>query len=107
MFFPVTPTSVGNRGNAATDFTLHQNYPNPFNPTTTTITVDVPVGTRHGVSLQVFDVLGREVAMLLNEEKPAGKYDIQFDAANLPSGIYFYRITTNNFTHAKKMILIR
>ncbi len=95
-------------------FTLYQNYPNPFNPTTK-IKFSVPagVGTRRGVSLRVFDILGREVATLVNEEKPAGDYEVEFPnvetghAPSLPSGIYFYQLRVGDFSTTKKMILLR
>jgi len=85
---------------------LHQNYPNPFNPTTT-ITFEIPVGTRHAVSLRVYDVLGCEVATLVNEELKPGSYEKLFDGSNLPSRVYIYRITAGSFTDAKKMVLLR
>lgn len=95
-------------------FVLEQNYPNPFNPTTT-IRYSVPgnVETRHGVSLRVYDVLGNEVATLVNEEKPAGIYEVDFsigsfgNASNLSSGIYYYRLQAGAFNDTKKMILIK
>jgi len=81
-----------------------QNYPNPFNPITQIKYLLVQNGL---VTLKVYDVLGREVATLVNEEKPAGTYDVEFNASNLSSGIYFYSITTGNFHQTKKMILLR
>jgi hypothetical protein len=98
---------------SAVQFHLSQNYPNPFNPSTTikyTIQSSVIAsGTKQSqlVTLKVYDILGNEVATLVNEEKPAGNYQFKFDAANLPSGIYFYRIQTNNFTQIKKMVLLK
>jgi photosystem II stability/assembly factor-like uncharacterized protein len=92
-----------------TGFTLSQNYPNPFNPSTK-IKYSIPsVGTRDRVSVQliVYDVLGKEVAILINEEKPAGEYEVEFSAEGLKSGIYFYRIQTGDFDQTKKMILLR
>jgi len=89
-------------------FQLSQNYPNPFNPGTS-IRYQV-VGTTH-VRLAIYDVLGREVATLVNEEKPAGTYEAIFNASNLSSGTYFYRLTatspTGGFVLTKKMILLR
>jgi aminopeptidase N len=101
----VAPTSVVEE-KLPTEFRLYQNYPNPFNPTTS-ITFLIPVGTRHAVSLRVFDVLGREIVNLVNETKPSGEYTIQFDASNLASGIYYYRLHAGLFVETKKMILIR
>jgi hypothetical protein len=99
------------------EFALEQNYPNPFNPSTTIkFTVPTPPnpspykgeGAREGlVLLRVYDILGREVATLINEEKPAGSYSVAFNAANLPSGIYFYKIEAGNFVEVKKMTLLK
>ena len=86
------------------DFSLAQNYPNPFNPATI-ISWEMPVSGF--TTLKVYDVLGNEITTLVNEEKPAGRYEINFDANNLSSGVYYYRITTGNFTQTKKMILMR
>jgi len=85
-------------------FYLSQNFPNPFNPFTI-ISYQVPF--TGNVTLKVFDVLGKEVANLVNEEKSAGVYDISFYAGNLPSGTYFYQLKTNDFIETKKMILMR
>ena len=92
-------------------FSLEQNYPNPFNPTTT-IKYSVPNVTLGGakgsnVQLKIYDVLGNEVATLINEEKPAGNYEIRFDAAKLSSGVYFYQLKAERFLETKKMILLR
>jgi hypothetical protein len=87
-----------------TEYALHGNYPNPFNPITE-ISYDLPeAGT---VTLKVFDMLGREVAVLVNGEKPAGRHTIRFDARDLPSGVYVCRMTANEFTASHKMMLIR
>jgi hypothetical protein len=86
------------------DFALNQNYPNPFNPSTT-ISYQIPVTSR--VSLKVYDIIGNEVAALVNEVKPAGKYETTFNAADLPSGIYFYQLKTNGYNKVRKMILLR
>ncbi len=89
------------------EFALSQNYPNPFNPTTT-IKFDIPsVGTQHVVSLRVYDILGKEVATLVNEQKEAGSYEVQFDASKLASGIYFYRLTAGSYTAVKKLVLMK
>ena len=85
-------------------YSLSQNYPNPFNPTTK-ISWQSPVSSRQ--VLKIFDVLGRAVATLVNEYKPAGKYEINFDASNFPSGIYFYKLQSGNFAEVKKMILLK
>jgi hypothetical protein len=85
-------------------FSLKQNYPNPFNPTTI-ISYQIPVSSQ--VSLKVYDVLGNEVATLVNEEKASGNYEVEFDSRNLASGIYMYRIQISGFNETKKMILLR
>lgn len=85
-------------------FVLAQNYPNPFNPTTT-ISWQSPVGALQ--TLKIYDVLGREIATLVNEYKPAGKYEVEFNASNLPSGIYIYKLTAGNFTAVKKLMLLK
>ncbi len=85
-------------------FSLAQNYPNPFNPSTT-INYQLPVNSF--VSLKVYDVLGREAATLVNEYKPAGKYEVEFNASSLPSGVYIYKLTAGNFTAVKKLMLLK
>ncbi len=86
------------------EFNLSQNYPNPFNPTTT-ITYQVPEISF--VTLKIYDVLGNEIATLVNEEKPAGSYEVEFDASSLSSGIYFYKLQSGSFIQTKKMILLK
>ena len=83
------------------EFNLSQNYPNPFNPATM-IKYSLPEASR--VSLKVYNVIGKEVETLVNDEKPAGTYEVNFDAAQLPSGIYFYQLKTGNFVETKKMV---
>ncbi|KAB2839942.1 MAG: T9SS type A sorting domain-containing protein, partial [Melioribacteraceae bacterium] len=92
--------------NIPNEFELYQNYPNPFNPTTT-ISFAIPVGTQYAAYLQVFDILGREVITLVNENLQPGNYTINFDAGNLSSGVYFYKLTSGSFTQTKKMMLIK
>ncbi len=83
---------------------LSQNYPNPFNPVTR---IDLDISKMGFVSLRVYDILGKEVQSLVNEEKQAGSYAIDFDATDLTSGVYFYRLETDGFSDVKKMILIK
>lgn len=93
----------------AADFTLSQNYPNPFNPTTT-IKYSVPSNTKRQtaiVKLVIFDILGREVAVLVNEEQKPGYYEIEWDASGFSSGVYFYKILADSFVETKKMVLLR
>lgn len=85
-------------------FELYQNYPNPFNPTTK---ISFVIGQSSLVTLRIYDILGNEIATLLNEEKPAGTYEITSDAGELASGIYFYKLIAGNFIQTKKMILLR
>ncbi|MGB5289347.1 MAG: T9SS type A sorting domain-containing protein, partial [Ignavibacteriaceae bacterium] len=88
----------------AANFKLEQNYPNPFNPKTN---IQYAISNRQFVTLKVYDVLGNEIASLVNEEKPAGEYEVEFDATGLPSGIYFYQLKAGNFVETKKMLLIK
>ncbi|HCY74440.1 MAG TPA: hypothetical protein DHV28_00835 [Ignavibacteriales bacterium] len=85
-------------------FELSQNYPNPFNPSTK-ISWQSPVGSHQ--TLIIYDVLGNEVATLVDEYKPAGSYEVNFNAINLASGIYIYRLTADNYTETKKMVLLK
>jgi len=98
----VTDTEENTR--IPTEFTLEQNYPNPFNPTTT-ISYQIPADNL--VTLKIYDILGTEIATLVNENKSAGKHEVKFDASNLPSGIYLYKISAGNFVQTKKMILMK
>jgi N-acetylneuraminic acid mutarotase len=86
------------------DFLLYQNYPNPFNPTTA-IRYQIP--ELSFVTFKVYDVLGNEVVILVNEEKPTGSYEVEFDATALSSGIYFYRLQAGDFIETKKMVLMK
>jgi len=85
-------------------YNLAQNYPNPFNPTTK-ISWQSPVGSWQ--TLKVYDVLGNEVATLVDEYKPAGSHVIEFDGSKLSSGVYFYKLRSGEFMDVKKMILLR
>jgi hypothetical protein len=85
-------------------FALYQNYPNPFNPSTT-ISYDLPERAR--VKLSVYNILGQEVATLVNAEQEPGRYSVNFDASDLPSGIYFYTLQTPYFTKTNKMVLVK
>ena len=98
-------TSVNKaKNNLPTEYALVQNYPNPFNPSTT---IEYAIPERSNVTIKVFDILGREVAILVNEEKKAGNYKIDFNASNLTSGIYFYKIEAGKFKETKKLILLK
>ncbi len=114
IFFPTNAalfTSVESPENIPITFNLFQNYPNPFNPSTT-IKYSIPKASF--VTLKVYDILGREVSALVNEQKPAGSYEVKFNASNLSSGVYFYRITATpvggqagSFVSTKKFILLK
>jgi hypothetical protein len=85
-------------------YLLSQNYPNPFNPTTT---IKYQIPELSFVTIKVYDVLGNEISTLVNEEKPVGSYEVEFNATALPSGIYFYRLQAGSFVETKKMILLK
>ena len=87
-------------------YQLQQNYPNPFNPMTS-IEYSIPVGTYSSTSLRVYDLLGREVAVLVNERKAPGSYAVRFDAGGLASGVYLYRLQVASIVRTKKMILAK
>ncbi|WP_290660959.1 T9SS type A sorting domain-containing protein [Ignavibacterium sp.] len=99
---------VGDKIGSPNQFVLEQNYPNPFNPTTK-IRYTIPdVGSELAQTvLKVYNILGNEVATLVNEYREAGSYEIDFDASALTSGVYFYKLTNGNFSDVKKMILMR
>lgn len=97
-------TSVDEESSLINDFSLAQNYPNPFNPSTV---IQFAIPKRSEVSLKVFNVLGQEVANLINTEMNRGVHRVNFDASNLSSGIYFYRLQSGSFVEAKKMLLIK
>ena len=90
--------------NLPQEYTLEQNYPNPFNPVTT-ISFGIPESGM--TSLRVYNIIGQEIAVLLNEDIPAGLYNIQFDATDMTSGLYLYRLQSNDFIAIKKMLLIK
>ncbi len=85
-------------------FELNQNYPNPFNPTTS---IEYSVVSSEYVSLKVYDMLGKEIATLVNEQQRAGRYRVNFDASSLASGVYIYRLSAGKFSDSKKMVLTK
>ena len=85
-------------------YQLNQNYPNPFNPSTV---INFQLATNSHVTLKVYDVIGNEVASLIDGEKIAGSYSVSFNASNLASGVYYYKLVSNNFVETKKMMLVR
>ena len=88
------------------DFSLSQNYPNPFNPSTI-IRFDISGTSAAKTSLIVYDILGREVTVLVNEKLTPGGYEVDFDGSNLPSGVYYYKISTGDFSETKRMVLVK
>ncbi|MBU2444524.1 MAG: T9SS type A sorting domain-containing protein, partial [Bacteroidetes bacterium] len=99
-------TSVNDQEIVAHKFKLYQNYPNPFNPVTR---IKYAVSSTQNVKLKVFDLLGREVATLVNEPKQAGEYEIELDANKygLTSGVYFYQLRAGEFISTKKFVYLR
>jgi hypothetical protein len=97
-------TFVKHENTAVSDFLLEQNYPNPFNPTTT---INYRLAASAMVTLTVFDIVGREVAVLVNERQNAGSYAEAFDASALSSGLYLYQLKAGKYSEIKKMVLVR
>jgi len=104
MDFVLTAADVNDMGNQLFSYDLQQNYPNPFNPITT---VTYSIKESGNVEIKIYDVLGREVVELLNNEMSAGLHKINFKAENLPSGIYYYTLKTKSYSAARKMILLK
>ena len=120
--FSLNPSSIDDEGRLIKDFELHQNYPNPFNPTTT---LSFVIGHRSFVNLKVFDILGNEIATLVNQDLSAGEYEVEFSAKGgsasggnaygLPSGVYFYQLKAGDpstssgqaMIQTKKMVIIK
>ena len=96
-------TSIQNE-NLPIEFSLSQNYPNPFNPKTK---IKYTIKEKVNVNLSIYDILGRETLQLVNKKQNPGKYEVQINAANLPSGLYFYKLSAGDFSSIKKMILIK
>ncbi|MDP2302626.1 MAG: T9SS type A sorting domain-containing protein [Ignavibacteria bacterium] len=96
--------SVQETSSIVNNYKLNQNYPNPFNPVTN---IKFSIPKSDVVKIKVYDILGKEIQTLLNEYKTTGRYEVEFNASNLPSGIYFYRMVSGNYSEAKKMILLR
>jgi hypothetical protein len=86
------------------DFSLGQNYPNPFNPVTK---IEIALKTESYVRLSVYNILGEEVQVLVNENLKAGNYAVEYNAVKLPSGVYFYRLAADGFSETKKMVLVK
>lgn len=97
-------TSITKSEDSPNKYYMSQNYPNPFNPTTV---INYVIPQQSFVTLKVYDILGRDVATLVNEQKSAGNYETEFNADNLSSGIYFYRLEAGSFSDTKKLILLK
>ncbi len=97
-------TDVKNTTEQPNEYVLYQNYPNPFNPSTN---IQYAISSKQFVTLKVYDILGNELATLINEVKPAGTYEVTWNAVNLPSGVYFYQLKAGNFTATKKLLLLK
>ena len=98
------PTDIETGSNQIQKYELHQNYPNPFNPKTT---IKYEVAEPSFVSIRIYNVLGNEVATLVDGKSPEGNFEINFDASGLTSGIYFYTLRSGNIVETKKMLLLR
>jgi len=99
-----TVTGIENETNQPIEYELKQNYPNPFNPTTK---INFAIQQKGYVTLKVYNILGKEIVTLYSGEKPAGTYELTWDAANLPSGVYFYQLLAGSFVETKKMLLMK
>jgi hypothetical protein len=97
-------TAINDETSLPIEYELSHNYPNPFNPATV-ISYQLPVASR--ASLKVYDLLGREVASLVNDVKPAGSYSVSWNARGMPSGVYFYRLQAGIFSATKKLLLLK
>jgi len=102
--FSWVPSDVNEGSNIPEIFSLEQNYPNPFNPSTS---IQFRIPENSFVSLKIYNVLGKEVATLMNEEKNAGSYEVNFNASVLSSGVYFYKLEAGNFVQTRKMVLMK
>jgi hypothetical protein len=98
------PVGVSDEDLIDDKFELNQNFPNPFNPSTR---ISYAIPSASFVNLKVYDIIGNEIAVLVNEEKQAGNYQIDFDATELTGGVYFYQLLTGSFVETKKMILMK
>jgi len=103
LLYPIV-VSVDDKPDVINNFYLYQNFPNPFNPNTV-IGYQLPVSGN--ITLKIYDLLGREVAILVNEYKPSGNYEVEFNAARLSSGIYFYQLQAGSSIQTKKMVYLR
>ena len=103
-FKTVLVSDVDDSGILPTEYVLEQNYPNPFNPSTNFV---IKIAKSGYTTLRIYNLLGQEVALVVNEELSPGVYSFNFDASELSSGIYMYRLSVNDFTASKKMIFLK
>jgi hypothetical protein len=101
-YAPITAVNEGL--NSVNSYTLSNNYPNPFNPSTT---FEYSIHNQSRIIIKVFNILGNEIETLVNEEKPAGTYEVKWNAVDLPSGVYFYSIHSGYFEQTMKMLLLK
>jgi hypothetical protein len=102
--FSDVPISVNKNSQVSYKYNLSQNYPNPFNPKTV-INFQIPVSGN--VRIVIYDILGKEVKILVDQKQTAGMHNVEFDGTIFASGVYFYKITSGDFTQTKKMVLIK
>jgi hypothetical protein len=100
----LTAVSVDQQNTTSVEYNLFQNYPNPFNPTTT-ISWQSPIGSWQ--TFKIYDLLGNEIATLVDEYRPSGKYEVQFDASGLASSVYIYQLITGNYIQTRKMVIVK
>ncbi|MDP3831725.1 MAG: T9SS type A sorting domain-containing protein, partial [Ignavibacteriaceae bacterium] len=98
------PVNINDVESIPNDYSLSQNYPNPFNPITK---INYTIPQTGLVTIKVFDILGKEITTLVNEEKKSGNHKIEFNGSKLSSGIYFYQIKSGSFTATKKLVLLK
>jgi len=103
-FLSYIPTEIEEFVGEVSKYSLANNYPNPFNPSTT---IEYQIPELSFVAIKVFDVIGNEITILVDEEKPAGSYEVEFNASALPSGVYLYQLKAEEFISTKKMILLK
>ncbi|MCX6165869.1 MAG: T9SS type A sorting domain-containing protein [Ignavibacteriae bacterium] len=97
-------TTINNTSENIISYKLFQNYPNPFNPNTI---IRFQIKDSRLVTLKVYDILGKEVATLVNEKQSPGVYEVTFDGSQFPSGIYFYKLETDSYRETKRMLMIK
>jgi hypothetical protein len=101
----LTVTGIGNNGNnAPVEYKLYQNYPNPFNPSTK---IKFDVTKQENVKVVVYDALGKEISVLANDKMNPGSYELNWNASDNASGVYFYKLITESYSETKKMLLVK